>query len=370
MTALDAGGIPLLPVDHSAARSKEEYRLATVDGSEARFDLNLTCLNPAQYWQLLRDRPETCVAGRHTIGFWWWEIADVLAVEWRVGFGLVDEVWVASDHAATAIRRCAPVPVVKVGIPVQPQPGPGLSRSDLGLPEGFLFLTVIDYDSGVERKNPLAAIRAFASAFEPGGGAALVVKSINGERHPADRARLEREAAGHPDIHLIDRYATRAEKDALIAACDCYVSLHRAEGFGLPLAEAMYLARPTIATAYSGNLEFMTPANSYLVDYRLSAVGPDAGAAYYPAAGEWADPDLDHAARLMRAAFDRPSDARLRARRAAADIRRSFSPRATARTMTARLEEIWGGAPDRPASPEGRRLLQRAAELAALRGRA
>jgi hypothetical protein len=128
------------------------------------------------------------------------------------------------------------------------------------------------------------------------------------------------------------------EKDAMLAASDCYISLHRSEGFGLTPAEAMYLGKPVIATGYSGNLEYMTAENSYLVDYKLRRIG--SGNLPYPADGEWADPDTDHAARLMREVVQNPLAAARRGQRAAADIRAGYSPEVAGETMERRLEDV------------------------------
>ena len=122
---------------------------------------------------------------------------------------------------------------------------------------------------------------------------------------------MQAAAAEHPDVHVVDRYVSTEDRDALVAGCDCYVSLHRAEGFGLTLAETLARGKPVIATGFSGNTDFMTEENSFLVDYTLARVGKDGE--NYPPDGHWADPDLDHAAELMRQVY-RDQEARARAR--------------------------------------------------------
>jgi hypothetical protein len=209
--------------------------------------------------------------------------------------------------------------------------------------EEYAFLFTFDYLSVFERKNPLAVVRAFRAAFARDAGASLTIKTINHEHDPVGRARLQATIADEPDIRLIERYLDSGAKDALTAACDCYVSLHRSEGFGLTMAEAMYLGKPVIATGYSGNLDFMTPHNSYLVDYELVPVGE--GAAPYPADAEWAEPSVEDAARLMRHVFERREEARAKGQRAAADIRRSHSARKAGQEMRDRLAHVRVPAP-------------------------
>ena len=122
----------------------------------------------------------------------------------------------------------------------------------------------------------------------------------------------------------------RADLLGFLAASDAYVSLHRAEGFGLPLAEAMLLGKPAVATNYSGNLDFMTPRNSWLVDFRRVAL--DRGHRPYPAGGTWAEPDLDHAAEQMRHVYRHREDANEVARRGRDELRALLSAAAAGGT--------------------------------------
>jgi hypothetical protein len=165
----------------------------------------------------------------------------------------------------------------------------------------------------------------------------LILKTINGERKPRWLAQLKEAIAGRSDIHLLDGYVSAERKNAMMAACDCYVSLHRSEGFGLTMAEAMSYGRPVIATGYSGNLEFMNETNSYLVPYSLCQIPTDW--AFSPGA-EWADPDIEAAAALMRHVYEHPEAARGRGEQARRDILDSFSLERAAEFMSGRLSDI------------------------------
>jgi glycosyl transferase family 1 len=197
---------------------------------------------------------------------------------------------------------------------------------------------MFDHGSVVERKNPLGTIEAFTEAFSPSSGAVLILKSVNGEHDRFGRDRVRAAAAPHPHVRLLEGYVSPAETHALIATADCFVSLHRAEGLGLVPAEAMALGKPVIATGYSGNLDYMTRDNAYLVDYTLRNVGP--GCWPYPEDAQWAEVDLGHAARLMREVFDDQSSARERGALAAAQLVETHSPLAAGETMRRRLESI------------------------------
>jgi glycosyltransferase involved in cell wall biosynthesis len=299
--------------------------------------LNLICVTAEALPEVAGEAGPALFIGRRSIGFWWWE-AGPFPERFAPAFEYLDEVWVGSRHVAEMIEPASPVPVVVQPLPVEVGAFEPRPRAKLGLPEGFLFLFVFDYNSVFERKNPLALVEAFTRAFDPGEGASLAIKCINSERDAANHERLLAAAAGHPDVHVVDRHVSRADKDAMIAGCDCYASLHRAEGFGITLAEALLLGKPVLATGYSGNLEFTSEENAYLVPHRLVPIGP--GAEPYPEDGEWAEPDVAAAAELMRAVFEQPEQARERAERGREAVRRRHSPEAAGRAMAAALERV------------------------------
>ena len=178
-----------------------------------------------------------------------------------------------STFVAENLGRVAPVPVVVV-----PQaivvPDPAGVELALARDDRFTFLFMLDFFSTLRRKNPLGLIDAFTRAFRPGEGPRLLLKTINAQFRRQDHDELSSRIGDRPDIELVDGILDPLQKTALVARADCYVSLHRSEGFGLTLAESMALGTPVIATGYSGNIDFTTPQNSYLVDWSPTLVGP------------------------------------------------------------------------------------------------
>lgn len=292
LAALDEARVPVVPIDFPDSRSRRDHPLPIGTREEPCFDVHLICVNADQTPHFVGKVGADRLAG-HRIGYWHWEVEE-FPDGMAQSAELVDEIWTASRHSAEAIRRKVQKPVHVVPPAVDP-PAPAPLPADL-IPAGAgpLFLTCFDFDSVIERKNPEGAMAAFRLAF-PRGGARLLVKSVNGHLHPERLAALIAAAADRPDIHVVDRYLERAEQAALIAACDVFVSLHRAEGFGLMLAEAMWFGKPVIATGYSGNLEFMDESNSILVPWRPAPIPAGAG----PYTGTWAEPDLEAAAAAM-----------------------------------------------------------------------
>lgn len=315
---------------------EDEDLLPPVDmeGKGMRFArFNLLCVNADMVPLTAAQLGTDFFARRYTIGYWAWEVSAFPA-QFLSAFEHLDEVWTGSRHVRDAVSQAASRPVYVIPQPVSLDPESGRAQAPAGLPQGFRFLFAFDYLSVFERKNPLAVIRAFEHAFPTPSEAKLIIKCLNPQHDPAAHEQL-RSAAARSDIHLIDRRLTRLERDGLMNAADCYVSLHRAEGFGYTLAEAMWLGKPIVATGYSGNVDFMSEENSYLVDYQLVPIGPGNGP--YPPSGTWAEPDVEHAARLMRDVFEHRDEAQSRGARAALDIRRSHSPEAAGRAMLERL---------------------------------
>lgn len=277
-------------------------------------------------------------AGKHNIGYWHWELSRFPAM-WLDRFQYFDEIWVASNFGQNAVAQVSPVPVVTIGNSVEKRPHPGLTRHQLGLPEDkFLFLFVFDMFSFIERKNPFGLIEAYRRAFgEQAKETQLVIKVNNLEQFPQHQAALAQGIKSISGI-LLDNYLDREDLNGLFHLADAYISLHRSEGFGMTMAEAMNLGKPTIATAYSANTDFMTVTNSYQVGYQLVELQETYGP--YQKGQVWAEPDLDHAAAQMRRVVENPVEASCLGAQAAADIQRLYSSQAIAQKMIQRLEAI------------------------------
>ena len=220
-------------------------------------------------------------------------------------------------------RSRATKPVRVVPLAVRRARGPFLDRAAFGLPTGtYQFLAMYDTQSVMERKNPTGAIDAFKQAFAPDDSTVSLVVKVNSPGDPELKA-LSRLAGAHANIRIVGRVLSRDETDSLIACSDAFISLHRSEGFGFPIAEAMAAGKPVIATAWSGNMDFMSEDTAACVGYRLVTLERDYGP--YEKGQRWAEPDLDDAAAWMRRLRDDPELGRRMGQRAATSIAASNS---------------------------------------------
>jgi len=278
---------------------------------------------------------------RYNVGYWAWELSQ-FPREWRSALQLVDEVWAPSRFIEQAIANTTSSPVIRMPLAVDfPEPN-GMTRESFGLPEKrFLFLFFFDFTSYVQRKNPEGAIRAFLQAFPDveDTRVGIVIKMNGMDLRPQEyKAFIESIDCEDPRILLMDRVLTDRETKSLVKLCDCFLSLHRSEGFGRGLAEAMYLGKPVIATGYSGNLDFTNEQNACLIDYQLIPVREHE----YPFAKgqKWADPDIDHAVWFMRRLVNEPPYAKTIGQHAADFIKTHHSPSVVGAKYRGRLAAL------------------------------
>jgi glycosyltransferase involved in cell wall biosynthesis len=333
-----ASGIPYVANSFVDVGSKNIEAMPENFSTENPYGINLVNVNADEMPKVMERHPEYH-KGRYNIGFWAWELPS-FPEEWYGCFGYLDEVWVPSRFVQAAVEEVSTVPVHCIPHSIDPELrcSPAGMRRQLGIPEDvFLFLFFFDFHSQLERKNPGGLIRAFRQAFGARKDVMLLIKSSHGRFHQGDLWRL-RKAGGGANIRIIDGILPRAGMYSLVGEADAYVSLHRSEGFGLTLSEAMACGKPVIATGYSGNMDFMTPSNSFPVRFRTVEIDRDHGP--YRKGNIWADPDVDHAAELMlRVAEDRSLAAQV-ARQGKADVREKLHPDTIAKAFRGRLEAI------------------------------
>jgi glycosyltransferase involved in cell wall biosynthesis len=334
--ALETCEVPYSAISHRGTSRRQRHPHGLSLSDEAPYDTNLVCLNPGHLPSFVADVGAEFFAKRYSIGIWFWETNRLRASE-RHAARCLDELWVSSSYVRDAIESDLEIPLHVVPVPMERPSGPFRTRDDLDLPEAFIFLFVFDFWSE-ERKNPTALVEAFTKAFAPGEGPTLVVKSINGESKARKLEKLQHIAGDRGDVVVRDGYVSALDRDSYLAACDCYVSLHRSEGLGLTMAEAMALGKPVIATGYSGNLEFMDETNSFLVPYEIVDV-PSNWWAHAPGA-TWAEPDVDAAADLMRRVWEDREAARILGQQARDVLLERFSPRRSADFVENRVGDL------------------------------
>ena len=296
------------------------------------------------------ELPVAITTGRFVIANWLWEQTE-LPQQYVQATAIVDEIWASSEFVRSTYERAIdngmldkpvtlmPHPVRRVESPDAP-----MNRGRFGIPDDhYVFLTIAASTSSFVRKNPLGSLHAFRAAFPHGQtDAILAIKLLAGGYNPSADEQHElfsTDPTFGDDVILIIEAFTDSEMTELVNCCDAFVSLHRAEGFGLGAAEAMSLGKPVIVTNWSGPVDFLTPENSLPVPYELVTID-DPGMDFYLPGLEWAEPDLSVAASHMRALVDDSSLGEALGRRGKADIERRYCIKAAGAAMADRLHQL------------------------------
>lgn len=336
-SALRAGGVPISTTSYHRDDRDRGSPWSHFGRSDFPFDVNLLVVHPDQMTDFVLDSGPGLFHGRYTIGLW---VCDLQAPSSSMADAarMVQELWTPTSWGSLCATSVQSGPVHCVAIPVGGRP-PRWDRTALGRPDGFVFASSVDYDNGFARQNPIAAVAAYTAAFSPRDGHRLIIDTIHADRYPHEHALLVGAADGRPDIEVRqpDPWSA-ADGDRLVAGADCYLSLHRADGGLGGVAKAMSWGTFTVVTATEASLEFQTDDDSGLVRSETTLVPVDEYR--YPRGSVWADPDLEHASSILRAAVAEPGVTAAKVRRAREVASRRFSRSVATAAVRARLADI------------------------------
>ncbi len=330
----------LVPLKVNCLASREDHSVSDRLVDQNPYPINVFHIDAPQSADIDHHHGENFRKGKRNIAYWAWELPD-FPDNWIRYFKYYDEVWTPSNFVRDAVTMKSPVPVLTIPHCIDFEIPQKSSREKFGLPtDKYLFLFAYDLNSYQSRKNPKAIIRAFKKAFagHQGHDVGLVIKthSIQGNKEAYEELRSH--LSGIENVYLIDSRLSRSDVYSLMYSVDSYVSLHRAEGFGLTVAESMYLGKPVISTNWSATTEFLNHSNGCPVDFKLVELKKSFGP--YTQGQIWADPDSDHAAELMRKLFSDSQFSKEIGEQAARTIRERFSPEVVGKIYEKRLKSF------------------------------
>ena len=337
--ALEQGNIPhtLLNLDFMPELPQNDTSLDDRLTPENRYAINVAHINPPEWRDALGTFPQRHFDRHYNIAVILWEL-ETLPDKWREVFDYIDEVWVPSGFIAGAVKKATDKPVTVIPYGMDVPFDETLTRADFGLEEDdFLVLMMFDSNSFASRKNPGAAIDAFREAYGDNPEHVKLVIKINNPK-AEDIAFVEEHIGAKAGYLLITERMDKKRLNSLIRLCDVFLSMHRAEGFGLVMAEAMALGTPAVATGWSANTEFMPEAAACPVRYELVPVA--GGYQFDDGEQKWANPDIHHAAEYLRRLRNDPEYYREKAEAGKRYIEQNLSTERCASLIRKRMEEI------------------------------
>jgi O-antigen biosynthesis protein len=336
--ALQYAGIPHVLNNLTATAHRNEDATLTNFSDEYPYKINLVNVNAAEIPHFYSNHGPGFFHDRYNIAVWFWEMST-FPQEWIENSKYFDEIWVYTNFVANSIRNIVSKPVIKITPTIFLDENKLVNdKKKFGLRDDyFTFLYIFDFHSVLERKNPYAAISAFEKAFRKNDNAVLVLKYVNAKHYPNEEQELLRKCEGI-NVKIINNHMDKTDLQSLMMSSDCYISLHRSEGFGYTIADAMYLGKPVIVTPYGGNTDFTNTTNSFLVKYKLIELDRDFGP--YKKGNVWADPDIEDAAYLMRYVYENREFAKEMGERGSQFIRSYFNSKVTGNDILLRLKNF------------------------------
>lgn len=339
---LKAGDIPHEIHLLSRPAPNQTANYATIDDeliSTLRHKINLFHFNARRVPLYFSRLGEGSLKGFYNIGFWVHEM-EAIPNQWARQLEFFDEIWTPSSLCQSAVSLSANIPVLRMPYPIESAPVSTRMEARLsGMRYSeFNFVSIFDVASDAERKNPLFTVRAFLSAFKDNFSVKLILKTRNLDCDLDLQNMLFRITEKHRNVVIIDGYMEYSELNELYSKTDVYVSLHRAEGFGLTISDAISRGIPVLTTGYSGNMDFCNAADTRLVSYELRHVGYNRPR--YRSYDRWAEPDMDDTVEAFIELFADHKRWIEKALKARKRVIRDFSVDAVANLMSNRIKLI------------------------------
>ena len=306
--------------------------------------VNVFCVNADMLGATLQGAGGGVLRNRYNVVRPFWEL-PLINSQWLDDLRRVDEIWAPTTFVRDAFIAGTDRPVTHIPVAISIPPGVKPNRERFHIPaSSTAFLFAFDFSSYPDRKNPQAVLQAYQLAFgqDPSRPVCLIIKTMGSSPHKAAILNSIRGMArADSRIILMDEVLTRSAAYSLTASCDVFVSLHRSEGFGLGLAEAMAMGKAVISTDFSGSTDFVTPQTGFPAPFRLIDVGPDQYPYFIPGQ-KWADPDVGEASRIMARLADQRDLITATGERARAYMLAQHSPQAVGKIIESRLQDIHG----------------------------
>ncbi|NEX02293.1 Glycosyltransferase involved in cell wall bisynthesis [Pseudobutyrivibrio sp. NOR37] len=301
--ALDKADVPHSIIEHHITKNRDkiDHTFDSEIVDEQKYDINIFHINMHEFAYAFKHFGKKYWDYHYNIGYWLWELEE-FPEEWVGCISVLDEIWTPSEFVSNSIRKVTDKPVRTIPYIIEAPIDSKYDRAYFNLPEDkFLYLMMYASDSMTERKNPIGALEAFKRAFDKDDESVGLVIKLNGNNQD-DIDYISSFLDGYKNVYFMTDRLTKIEVNSLISDVDVFVSLHRAEGFGLVMAEAMLNGTPCIATNWSANTEFMNDEVACMVKYTKAALKEKIGP--YKKGSVWAEPDIDSASGYMKKLYE------------------------------------------------------------------
>jgi len=326
--------IPLNTINYEKVKHVKSYKYSF------QYEVNLVQISLYDLDRFFSVIDTDFFNGKYNILFLIWE-SEYIPPHLKKTVNLFNEIWTASTYCKELFKKVYDGPILTVPHPVEVslKPHQNPNTEVFFDKDKFSFLFIFNYHSSIERKNPVFLMKAFSKAFGANEDVELIIKTVGAEKFKKQERHLNQFISGKKNIKIINSDMDKNSVNHLINDCDCYVSMHHSEGFGLTLAEAMYFGKPTVATNYSGNTEFMNENNSFLVDYELGFIeNPDIN---FSAKTVWANPIMEDAIEKLWEVYENVALRTEKARNAKLFVEEKLSFYSVGSIMKERLHDIY-----------------------------